>query len=81
MTDTRTVHGQDLRRLVDSDLPDPVLTLVRGRVEVVASNDRSAGLELVSREELLHRAGTELTDAELEQEAATLSAAVNNLGG
>ncbi|MBB5960417.1 hypothetical protein FHS29_007041 [Saccharothrix tamanrassetensis] len=81
--DTGTVHGRDLRRLLDSDLPDPILVLVEGRVEVVAAADgQGEGLELITREEFLRRAGqTELTDAELEQHAAKLSAAVDNLGG
>lgn len=80
--DTRTVSGRDLRRLLDSDLPNPILVLVEGRVEVVAGDRQGTGLEVVSREQFLHRAGqTEFTDAELDQQAATLSAAVDNLGG
>lgn len=80
--DARTVRGRDLRQLLDSDLPDPTLVLVEGRVEVVAGDQEGAGLEIVSRETLLRRAGrSELTDMELEQHAATLSAAVDNLGG
>jgi hypothetical protein len=77
------VHGPDLRRLLDSELPDPVLVLHEGRAEVVAANDRErAGLEIISRAELRRRAGrTSFTDAELEQHAAHLATAVNNLGG
>jgi hypothetical protein len=75
------VHGLDLRRLLDSDLPDPTLVLVRGRVEVVAAGDRQ-GLDVISRKELLRRADqTEFTDAELDQQAAALSAALDTLGG
>ena len=78
--DTGTVRGRDLRWLLDSDLPNPALVLVRGRVEVVAGG--GDGLELISREELVHREGrTDFTDAELAQLAATLSSAVDNLGG
>ncbi|WP_407781253.1 hypothetical protein [Actinophytocola sp.] len=80
--DVRTVRGQDLRRLLDSDLPDPTLVLVEGRVEVVPGDRESGGLEIVSRETLLRRAGrSEFTDTELEQQSAMLSAAVDNLGG
>jgi hypothetical protein len=77
------VHGQDLRRLLDSELPDPALVLHEGRVEVVAADDRErAGLEIISRAELCRGTGqTSFTDAELEQQAAHLAAAVNNLGG
>jgi hypothetical protein len=79
--DTRTVRGRDLRRLLDSDLPDPVLVLVEGRIEVVASADRQ-GLEVVTRDDFLRGAGgADLTDDELEQHAATLSATVDTLGG
>lgn len=78
-----TVHGADLRRLLDSDLRDPVLVLAEGRPEVVASADRErSGLEIVSRAELIRRTGrSTFTDAELEQEATQLSTAVDHLGG
>ncbi|GAA1357317.1 hypothetical protein [Saccharothrix algeriensis] len=81
--DTGTIRGRDLRRLLDSDLADPTLVLVEGRVEVVSAADRQGGgLELVTRRDFLHRAGQEgFTDAELEQHAVKLSAAVDNLGG
>ncbi len=78
--DAGRVRGSDLRRLLESRLPDPVLVLVGGRIEVVAGG--SDGLELISREEFLRREGrTGFTDAELAQRAATLSSAVDNLGG
>ncbi len=84
MTDGNpTVSGQDLRRLLDSDLSDPALMLHEGRIEVVAGADRErAGLEVVSREELLRQAGTTtFTDDELDQQATRYTVAVDNLGG
>jgi hypothetical protein len=85
MTTDRTgsVQAPDLRRLLDSDLPDPVLVLSAGRAEVVAAGDRErAGLEIISRAEFLRRAGrTSFSDAELELQAGQLSTAVDNLGG
>jgi uncharacterized membrane protein len=79
--DAGTVRGRDLRRLLDSDLPDPALVLVEGRVEVVAVR-QGGGLEVISRTDFLRQAGqTEFTDAELDQHAAKLAAAVDNLGG
>jgi hypothetical protein len=78
-----TVHGQDLRRLLDSDLADPVLVLQEGRVEVVPGDERDrSGLEIVSRTEFVGRAGrTAFSDEELERQAAQLSTAVDELGG
>ncbi|MFE2752817.1 hypothetical protein ACFXGA_12555 [Actinosynnema sp. NPDC059335] len=82
-----TVKASDLRALLASDVPDPTLVLVEGRVEVVKVDDldtdglRGAML-LVSRAELLGRGVDESSpDDALEREAATISTAVNELGG
>lgn len=77
------VRGRDLRRLLDSDLPDPVLVLREGRAEVVPAAERErAGLEVVSREAFLRQAATTtFTDAELDRRATNLSSTVNRLGG
>ncbi|QFZ17197.1 hypothetical protein [Saccharothrix syringae] len=82
-----TVKGSDLRDLLASSLPDPTLVLVEGRVEVVQVDDLDTdayrgALLLVSRQELLGRGVREdSTDHELEQQAAAVSTAVNELGG
>jgi hypothetical protein len=78
-----TVQGQDLRRLLDSDLADPVLVLQEGRVEVVPGEGRErAGLEIVSRADFVSRAGrTTFSDEDLERQAAQLSTVVDELGG
>ncbi|MEU4740832.1 hypothetical protein AB0G02_10235 [Actinosynnema sp. NPDC023658] len=82
-----TVKASDLRELLTSDLPDPNLVLVEGRLEVVQVDDldtdpfRGAML-LVSRAELLSRGVDEnSSDDELERQAAAVSTAVNELGG
>ncbi|MEV8439401.1 hypothetical protein AB0425_18655 [Actinosynnema sp. NPDC051121] len=82
-----TVKARDLRALLTSDLPDPNLVLIEGRLEVVQEDDldtdrlRGAML-LLSRDELLARGVDEDSpDGELERQAATISTAVDELGG
>jgi|tagenome__1003787_1003787.scaffolds.fasta_scaffold20939651_2 hypothetical protein len=82
--DTGTVNAEHLRRLLDSELPDPALVLIEGRVEVMDAGDdrRDGALEVISREEFLRRAGrADLGDPELERHAANLSAGVDHIGG
>ncbi|ONI85653.1 hypothetical protein ALI22I_28205 [Saccharothrix sp. ALI-22-I] len=82
-----TVKARHLRELLDSDLPDPNLVLIEGRLEVIPvddlDTDRFRGaLLLVSRSELLARGVDEdSSDEDLERQAATISTAVNELGG
>ena len=82
-----TVKASDLRELLTSDLPDPNLVLIEGRLEVVQVDDldtdplRGAML-LLSRAELLARGVDENSpDDELERQASAVSTAVNELGG
>ena len=82
-----TVKASDLRVLLTSDLPDPNLVLIEGRLEVIQVDDldtdryRGAML-LLSRAELLARGVDETSpDDVLERQAATISTAVNELGG
>lgn len=77
------VQREHLRRLLDSDLPEPVLVLRTGRAEVVPADEQErAGYPIVSRAELLRQTGkTTFTDAELDQRATTLSTTLANLGG
>ncbi|TQM80613.1 hypothetical protein FHX81_2951 [Saccharothrix saharensis] len=82
-----TVKASDLRELLTSDLPDPNLVLVEGRIEVVQvddldTDDFRGAMLLLSRAELLARGVDEDSpDTELERQAATISTAVNELGG
>lgn len=81
-----TVKASDLRELLDSDLPDPNLVLIEGRLAVIPvddlDTDRFRGaLLLLSRAELLSRGVDEdSSDEDLERQAATISTAVNDLG-
>ncbi|MEU4444434.1 hypothetical protein AB0K14_11675 [Actinosynnema sp. NPDC050801] len=82
-----TVKARDLRELLTSDLPDPNLVLIEGRLEIVQVDDldtdrfRGAML-LLSRAELLARGVDENSpDQELERQAAAVSTAVDELGG
>ncbi|WP_158840933.1 hypothetical protein [Saccharothrix deserti] len=82
-----TVKARDLRELLTSDVPDPNLVLIEGRLEVVPVDDLDAdrlrgALLLLSRSELLARGVDEdSSDEELERQAAAISTAVNELGG
>lgn len=82
-----TVKASDLRDLLMSELPDPNLVLIEGRLEVIQvddlDTDRFRGaLLLLSRAELLARGVDETSpDDTLERQAATISTAVNELGG
>ncbi|MER5262824.1 hypothetical protein ABTZ99_12220 [Actinosynnema sp. NPDC002837] len=82
-----TVKASDLRELLTSDLPDPNLVLIEGRLEVIPVDDLDAdrfrgAMLLLSRAELLGRGVDETSsDDDLERQAATISTAVNELGG
>ncbi|MEV0675068.1 hypothetical protein AB0I60_00955 [Actinosynnema sp. NPDC050436] len=81
------VHVADLRRLLDSDLPDAALVLVADRLEVVMQEDLDAdryrGATLVvSRDELLCRTGgLPVTEDRLAQTAQVLSGALDRTPG
>ncbi|MCC8243799.1 hypothetical protein [Saccharothrix luteola] len=82
-----TVKASDLRELLMSDLPDPNLVLIEGRLQVIPVDDLDAdsfrgAMLLLSRTELLARGVDETSsDDDLERQAATISTAVNELGG
>ncbi|MEU0884113.1 hypothetical protein ABZ345_36440 [Lentzea sp. NPDC005914] len=76
-----------LKQLLQSDRSEATLVLVEGRY-VVAANEELAtdalrgALPVVTRDELLERAGGRpVADRELDEIAATLSSAVDNRGG
>lgn len=81
-----TVGADDVRRLLDTD-GEVVLVLIEGRTEVVTveqlGSERYRGaLEIVSRDELLNRTGgASLDERGLEEQAAALTTAVDELGG
>ncbi|MBO0680290.1 hypothetical protein JRC04_22725 [Mycolicibacterium sp. S2-37] len=81
-----TIDADHVRRLLEAD-GEATLVLIEGRVEVATEgdlrSDRYQGaLEVISRAELLRRTdGAELSDRELEEQAASLNTAVDELGG
>ena len=72
-----------LKSLLRSERPDATLVLVEGDYVVADREEAAAGaLTVVTREELLERlGGRSITDHDLDEVAATLSSAVDNLGG
>ncbi|WP_410667591.1 hypothetical protein [Amycolatopsis sp. cmx-4-68] len=73
----------DLRRLLGSSLPDPVLVLTGGRMVIEPAGSETAGAsDVISRAALRDRLdGSEPTDRDLELIAATLTTAVVQRGG
>ncbi|HEX8868445.1 MAG TPA: hypothetical protein VF821_22495 [Lentzea sp.] len=77
------VPVDDLKRLLQSDRPDAALVLVEGRYVVADSEESASGaFTVVTRDELVERlGGRPITDRDLDEAAAALSSAVDNLGG
>lgn len=81
-----TIGAADLQRLLGTD-GDAVLVVIEGRTEVVTAGQSSAeqyrgALEIISRDELLKSTGGATPDERvLEEQAAALTTAVDELGG
>lgn len=81
------ITPEDVERLMESDQPDATLVIVGGRPVVAAGaetagSDGPEGFVVVSRADLVARAGERLSSAEgRELIAAELDAAVTHLGG
>ena len=80
------ISSDDVEKLLEAG-PSAVLVLIEGRAEVIGSDELDTdeylgALEVISRVALLERTGgIELTDHELEEQAAVLDAEVSELGG
>jgi hypothetical protein len=80
------ITADDVRRLLASE-NDTVLILVEGHIEVIDpaaldTDEYRGALQVITREELIERAGAEqLSDRELLEQAAALEMAVDELGG
>ena len=80
------ISSDDVKTLLEAG-PSAVLVLIEGRAEVIGSDELDTdeylgALEVISRVALLERTGgIELTDHELEEQAAVLDAEVSELGG
>jgi hypothetical protein len=80
------ISVDDVRQLLQAEGKDAVLVLIEGRTEVISGgqleSDRYRGaLEIVSRDNLVSRIGTEPSERELAEQASTLDAEVSELGG
>jgi hypothetical protein len=82
-----TIEATDVRRLLDSDLSDPVLVLRAGKPHVIASADQDSEeyrgtLFIASRRALLEQTGDPGdSPQELERLAAVLTQMADRLGG
>jgi hypothetical protein len=80
------VTADDVRRLLGAGT-DAVLVMVEGRVDVVTpaeldSDAYRGALQIITRGELVRGAGGEqLSERELQEQAAELDSAVSELGG
>ncbi|MCG5430734.1 hypothetical protein LV457_00270 [Mycobacterium sp. MYCO198283] len=81
-----TVTSEDVRALLDGG-DDAVLIQIEGRTEVVSAAkletpDYQGALQLASAADLPQRLRSgDVSDRDLQEQATTLSAAVDNLGG
>lgn len=85
MTEPQAVTADELRALL-ADPEGMALVLVEGRVEVAHAggsdgDEHRGALEVITRDELLARVGEDPGDAELAEQAAALTTAVQQLGG
>jgi hypothetical protein len=73
---------EELRRLFDSDLPDPHLVLEGGRLRVAPAPAAGEGLDVASRAELLEQYGGRPPSEEaLGELASRLESTLSTLGG
>ena len=81
-----TVDADHVRQLLDCAEPEPTMVLVEGRIDIVAAADLRSGrlpgaVEVTTREQVLDNAGhTDLSAAELQEQAAILDSTLTNLG-
>lgn len=82
-----TISTDDVRRLLRAEENDAILVLVEGRTDVIgagqlATQEYRGALQVVSRDDLVHRlGGTDPSQHELAEQAATLDAAISEMGG
>lgn len=82
-----SITAGDVRRLLGAGDTDAVLVLIEGHTEIIPAEELTfpayrGALQVASRQELVARTGTtDLSDHELEEQAANLDVAVRNLGG
>jgi hypothetical protein len=76
------ISAEDVRRLLESDRPDAALMIIGGRPVIASEEGPEGGLSVISRADLLSRAGDRVHSPEgLAEVAAELDVAVRELGG
>jgi hypothetical protein len=78
------ISVEDVRRLLEAGDPGATLTIVGGRPVISGAGEEESGggLEVISRADLVARAGERLDDPQgLEEVAAELDVVVRELGG
>lgn len=84
MTEPQTITADHLRRLLDAASDDATLALIEGRVEVIEPEQASqlpGALEVIARGGLAARLGADPSDEALDEEAASLTVAAQQIGG
>jgi hypothetical protein len=81
------ISADDIRRLLEDEQADALLVLVEGRSEVISQHETDSpryrgALQVITRDDLLHRiGGSDLSDRVIEEQATILDATVSELGG
>ncbi|OBG89477.1 hypothetical protein A5733_21805 [Mycobacterium sp. NS-7484] len=81
-----TISADDVRRLLASDVADPVLVLIQGHTDVVPAgrldtDDYRGALRVISKSDLIGQTdGAQLSEQQMAEEAAKLDSEISNLG-
>ena len=84
--DEQTITTDHVRALLQAEDGGARLGLVGGRVELIAADEIDTdayrgAFEVITRDDLADRVGTDPTDAVLAEQAEALTVAVHQLGG
>jgi hypothetical protein len=84
--DEQTITTDHVRALLQAEDGGALLGLVGGRVELIPadqvdSDEYAGAFEVITRDDLAERVGSDPTDAELTEQAEALTVAVHQIGG
>jgi hypothetical protein len=84
--DEQTITTDHVRALLQAEDGGALLGLVGGRVELIPadqvdSDEYAGAFEVITRDDLTERVGSDPTDAELTEQAEALTVAVHQIGG
>jgi hypothetical protein len=84
--DEQTITTDHVRALLQAEDGGAQLGLVGGRVELIPadqvdSDEYRGAFEVITRDDLAERVGSDPTDAELTEQAEALTVAVHQIGG